>query len=59
MTVVRADLLRSITHQLKRVSGDMALTEAENILEHVLECSRSELYLRPDLGIPYCQLVLT
>jgi release factor glutamine methyltransferase len=58
MAVVWAELLRSIAHQLRPVAGDLALVESENILQHVLECSRSELYLRPDESIPYYQLAL-
>ena len=38
-------LLRSARDKLAPVAGDTSLPEAEEILEHVLQCTRSELYL--------------
>lgn len=40
-----SDLIRSTVERLRPALGDMALPVAERLLEHVLTCSRSELYL--------------
>jgi release factor glutamine methyltransferase len=46
-----SDALVFIKDQLSPVSGDSAQAEAELILEHVLNCSRSEVYERRDNSI--------
>ncbi len=48
-----SDLIRSTVERLRPALGNMALPVAERLLEQVLHCSRSELYLRramPDAG---------
>ncbi len=40
-----SDALKFIKNQLAEVSGESALAESELILQHVLNCSRSELYI--------------
>jgi len=36
---------------LESVSDDLALSEAEQILQHILHCSRTDLYLRPNASL--------
>ena len=43
MTV--SEILHSLEQQLRPVSADYAMVEAEVVLEHLLNCSRSQLYL--------------
>ena len=39
------ECLQFVKNQLTPLSGDLALSEAEQIMEEVLKCSRSDLYL--------------
>jgi release factor glutamine methyltransferase len=45
------NLLKEIKARLQPIAGECALNEAEIILEHALQCSRSHLYVNADLVI--------
>jgi len=44
-----SDLIRTTVERLRPALGNMALPVAERLLEQVLRCSRSELYLRREM----------
>ncbi|MGB7566282.1 MAG: peptide chain release factor N(5)-glutamine methyltransferase [Chitinivibrionales bacterium] len=46
------NLLKEVKTRIQPIAGECALNEAEIILQHVLHCSRSELYVKTGRRIP-------
>jgi len=50
-----SEILEETASQLSHISGDLAKTEAQEIICFVCKCSKSDIYLKKDLQIPQSQ----